>query len=70
MRRKISGDYGMLGRYARLPDRRQEEFFFTLLQECLSKGLIAETTMRQAMRQNFIRHDVSSSSENCYPLGS
>ena len=57
MRRKIFGDHGLLGRYARHPDRRQEEFFFTLLQECLAKGLIEEATIRDAMKRNFIRHD-------------
>jgi len=57
LRRKMFGDHGLLGRYARHPDRRQEEFFFTLLQECLAKGLIEEATIRDAMRRNFIRHD-------------
>jgi hypothetical protein len=47
----------LLGRYARHPDRRQEEFFFTLLQECLAKGLVEEATLRDAMKRNFIRHD-------------
>ena len=57
MRRKMFGDHGLLGRYARHPDRRQEEFFFTLLQECLAKGLVEEATLRDAMKRNFIRHD-------------
>jgi hypothetical protein len=57
MRRKMFGDHGLLGRYARHPDRRQEEFFFTLLQECLAKGLVEEGTLRDAMKRNFIRHD-------------
>jgi hypothetical protein len=57
MRRKMFGDHGLLGRYARHPDRRQEKFFFTLLQECLAKGLIEEANIRDAMKRNFIRHD-------------
>jgi hypothetical protein len=57
MRRKMFGDHGLLGRYSRHPDRRQEEFFFTLLQECLAKGLIKESAIREAMNRNFIRHD-------------
>jgi hypothetical protein len=57
LRRKIFGDHGLLGHYARHPDRNQETFFFKLLQECLDKGLIEEATIRDAMKRNFLRHD-------------
>ncbi len=57
MRRKMFGDHGLLGRYARHPDRKQEAFFFGLLQECLAKGLIEEAAIRDAMKRNFLRHD-------------
>jgi hypothetical protein len=56
-RRLLFGDHGLLGRYARHPDRRQEEFFFGLLRECVEKGIVTETTLRNAMRGNYIRHD-------------
>jgi hypothetical protein len=56
-RRAIFGDHGMLGRYARHPDRNQEALFFGLLRECVDKGLVAETALRDAMANNYIRHD-------------
>ncbi len=57
MRRKLFGEHGLLGHYARHPDRKQEAFFFGLLRECLDKGLVDEATLRDAMNNNFIRHD-------------
>jgi len=56
-RRKLFGDYGMLGNYARHPDRNQEKLFFGLLRECLEKGLVSEAQIREAMSQNYVRHD-------------
>jgi hypothetical protein len=56
-RRKLFGDHGLLGRYARHPDRNQEAFFFGLLRECVAKGLINSSVLREAMAHNYIRHD-------------
>ncbi|CAN5202885.1 hypothetical protein BH10PSE7_BH10PSE7_13960 [soil metagenome] len=56
-RRAIFGDHGLLGRYARHPDKKQEDFFFGLLQECLEKGIVDKATLENAMKHNFIRHD-------------
>ena len=57
MRRKLFGDHALLGRYARHPDRNQEAFFFGLLKEAYEKGLVSEAQLRDAMQNNFIRHD-------------
>ena len=43
--------------YKRHPDRRQEEFFFGLLRECLDQGLVSESMLRGEMAKNHIRHD-------------
>ena len=56
-RRKLFGDYGLLGRYARHPDPRQEGLFFGLLRECLENGLVSEAEIRDAMAHNYVRHD-------------
>ena len=56
-RRALFGDHGMLGRYARHPDPNQEHLFFGLLRECVESGLIAKAALRNAMANNYIRHD-------------
>ncbi len=43
--------------YSPHPDPNQEQFFFGLLRECLDQGVIAEEQLRDAMKDNFIRHD-------------
>jgi hypothetical protein len=57
LRARIFGRYGLLGRYARHPDARQERFFFGLLRECLDKGIIGEELLREEMKRNHVRHD-------------
>ena len=57
MRRKLFGDHALLGRYARHPDRNQEAFFFGLLKEAYEKGLVSDAQLKEAMQNNFIRHD-------------
>jgi hypothetical protein len=56
-RRKLFGDYGLLGQYARHPDPNQENLFFGLLRECLEKGLVSEAEIKEAMSHNYVRHD-------------
>jgi hypothetical protein len=56
-RRKLFGDYGLLGRYARHSDRNQENLFFELLRECLEKGLVSEAEIKDAMSHDYVRHD-------------
>lgn len=56
-RRKLFGDYGLLGRYKRHPDPRQEAFFFEMLRGCLDAGDISEAFIREEMSKNHVRHD-------------
>ena len=56
-RRRLFGDYGLLGRYKPHPDPRQEAFFFGLLRECLEKGEISEDFVRDEMARDHVRHD-------------
>jgi hypothetical protein len=57
VRRRVLGDYAGLGHYRPHPDRKQEQFFFGLLRECVDKGIVTEDMLREEMRQNHIRHD-------------
>ncbi len=57
MRRRLFGDYGLLGRYQPHPDKNQENLFFGLLKECLEQGIVSEEQVREEMRQNHVRHD-------------
>lgn len=57
LRAKVFGEYGMLGRYREHPDRRQEQFFFGLLKECLEAGHVSEALVREEIRRNHVRHD-------------
>jgi len=57
LRARIFGEYGLLGTYHPHPDPRQEQFFFSLLRECLEKGVISEATVRDEMARNHVRHD-------------
>ena len=68
LRRRIFGDYTLLGRYRRHPDLRQEQFFFGLLQECLDKGVITEAMLQEEMRRNHVRHDAFQVLERTPPL--
>jgi len=56
-RRRLFGEYRLVGRYRRHWDPNQERFFFGLLRECLDKGVISESVIREEMRQNHVRHD-------------
>jgi len=67
-RRKLLGEYALLGHYKRHPDPNQENLFFGLLKECLEKGLINETMIQDEMRQNHVRHDALKVVERTPPL--
>jgi hypothetical protein len=56
-RRKLFGEYGLMGHYQPHPDPNQERFFFGLLRECLDKGIVTEAQLREEMRLNHLRHD-------------
>jgi hypothetical protein len=68
LRRQVFGEYGLLGRYVRHPDRNQERFFFGLLRECVEKKIVTEEMLREEMRQNHIRHDAFEVLEKTPPL--
>ena len=51
------GEYGLLGHYKEHPDRRQEEFFFGLLKECIETGHVSEDLVRDEISKNHVRHD-------------
>ncbi len=57
LRRRVMGDYALLGHYRPHPDLKQEQFFFGLLKECVEQGLVSEEMIRAEMRQNHVRHD-------------
>ena len=67
-RRRLFGDYGMLGNYKPHPDRNQERFFFGLLRECLDQGVVTEAMLRQEMRLNHVRHDAFEVLQTTPPL--
>lgn len=57
LRARMFGEYGLLGRYQEHPDKRQEQLFFGLLQECLDCGHVTEELVRQEISKNHVRHD-------------
>jgi hypothetical protein len=56
-RRRLFGEYGLLGNYKSHPDQNQENLFFGLLKECLDEGSISEAMVRDEMARNHVRHD-------------
>lgn len=56
-RRSVFGDYLLAGRYKAHPDPAQERLFFTLVSECLDKGIVTEALIRDEMAHNHVRHD-------------
>ena len=50
------------------PDRRQEEFFFGLLRECLVSGAVTEAMLREEIRRNHVRHDAFEVLDRTPPL--
>ena len=57
LRARVFGEYGLLGHYKAHPDRKQEEFFFGLLKECIETGHISEDLVRDEIRSNHVRQD-------------
>jgi hypothetical protein len=67
-RRKLFGEYAFLGTYNDHPDRKQEQFFFGLLRECVENGLVSEALIKDAMQHNFVRHDAFEVMKRTPPL--
>ena len=63
----LSG-YKRKGKYLRHPDPRQEQFFFSLLQECLDAGDITRQQIEAEMAQNHVRHDAFDVMEKAPPV--
>jgi hypothetical protein len=67
-RRRLFGEYGLLGNYREHPDKNQERLFFGLLKECLEQGLVTEDMLREEMANNHVRHDAMEVLKNTKPL--
>lgn len=57
MRARIFGPYAFQGKYRSHPDKRQEQFFFGLVKECVENGSLTMDMIKQQMRYNHVRHD-------------
>jgi hypothetical protein len=57
LRRKVLGEYALLGRYKPHPDPNQERLFFGLLREALEQGDVSEAMLREEMRRRHLRRD-------------
>lgn len=67
-RRRLFGEYGLLGKYKPHPDPNQERYFFGLLKECLERGVVSEAMLRNEMRRDHVRHDALDVLERTAPL--
>jgi hypothetical protein len=65
--RRVYGPGGLIGRYLRHPDRKQERFFFTLLRECIDRRIIPEDLVRDEIRANHVRHDAFEVMQRLHP---
>jgi len=68
IRRKLFGEYAMLGKYKAHPDQRQEQLFFSLLKEAVQAGFISQDLLKEHMRENHVRHDAMEVMERTPPL--
>ena len=68
LRRKLFGDYGLLGRYKPHPDPNQEMLFFALLKGAMDEGLVTEALLEREMAQNHVRHDAKEVLRRTPPL--
>jgi hypothetical protein len=67
-RRKLFGEYGLLGRYKPHPDINQEQLFFGLVRECLDAGIVTTGMLEDEMRNNHVRHDALEVLDRTPPL--
>jgi hypothetical protein len=68
LRRKLFGEYALLGKYKSHPDQRQEQLFFSLLKEAVQKGFVDQDLLKEHMRENHVRHDAFEVLERTPPL--
>lgn len=69
-RRKLLGDYALLGKYRRHPDPRQEMLFWALLRECVRDGTVTEAFLTQEMARGHLRTDALEHLEAAPTVGS
>jgi hypothetical protein len=67
-RRKLFGEYALLGNYKQHPDENQEHFFFGLLKECVEQGIVTEEMLKEQLARNHVRHDAFEVQERTPPL--
>ena len=67
-RRKLFGDYALLGNYRSHPDKNQEDFFFGLLKECMEKGTVTEAMVQHEMLNDHVRKDAVGVVERVRPV--
>ena len=67
-RRKLFGEYALLGNYKQHPDSNQERFFVGLLKECVEQGIVTEDMLKDQMARNHVRHDAFEVLERTPPL--
>ncbi|MDJ0862384.1 MAG: hypothetical protein QNJ82_09105 [Gammaproteobacteria bacterium] len=67
-RRAVFGEYRFAGHYRPHPDPNQERFFFGLLRECMDKGVVSETMLRDEMTKGNVRPDALDVLERTPPL--
>ena len=60
LRRKLFGDYALLGHYKSHPDKNQEDLFFGLLRECMDLGTVTNDMVTHEMSSNHVRKDAVS----------
>ncbi len=68
LRRKLFGEYGLLGNYRSHPDKNQEDLFFGLLKECLELGSVTRQMVEREMASNHVRHDAVELARRVRPL--
>lgn len=69
LRRKLFGDYALLGHYKPHPDKNQEDLFFGLLKECIDMGTVTDEMVTHEMSSNHVRKDAVSVVSKVRPLG-
>jgi hypothetical protein len=69
LRRKLFGDYAMLGHYKSHPDKNQEDLFFGLLRECMEMGTVTDEMVMHEMSSSHVRQDAVSVVSRVRPVG-
>ncbi len=68
LRRKLLGEYALLGQYRQNPDMNQQNLFFGLLKECIDNGMVDMKQLEHEMKNNHVRHDAVRVVEQTPPL--